>query len=171
MICFLRVPQQFRPRSMGAKPAVLVTRPAGQAAGLCAGLEARGYHPLSQPMLELVPLDSLQEQQQCIVDLNQYQHIIFVSGNAVDFALPWIPGSLQAFERIIIDDRQQEAAMTEPMIDADLIHGDIGELVSGKVCGRTDKMERTAFVFRSVALGDLAVAALAYQKAGSDEAC
>lgn len=93
MICFLRVPQKFWPRFMGAKPAVLVTRPAGQAAGLCASLEARGYHPLSQPMLELVPLDSLQEQQQCIVDLNQYQHIIFVSGNAVDFALPWIRAS------------------------------------------------------------------------------
>lgn len=103
------------------------------------------------------------------LDANWLKPGVFVS--STDFALPWIPGSLQIFERIIIDDRQQEAAMAEPMMDADLVHGDIGELVSGKVCGRTGKMERTAFVFRSVALGDLAVAALAYQKAGSDEDC
>jgi ornithine cyclodeaminase/alanine dehydrogenase-like protein (mu-crystallin family) len=49
-------------------------------------------------------------------------------------------------------------------LDADLINGDMTELVSGKVSGRSNEAERTAFVFRSVALGDLAVAALAYQK-------
>jgi len=102
------------------------------------------------------------------LDANWLKPGAFVS--STDFALPWIPESLQMFERIIIDDRQQEAAMAEPMIDASLVHGDIGELVSGKVRGRLDKMERTAFVFRSVALGDLAVAALAYQKACADEA-
>ena len=69
------------------------------------------------------------------------------------------------FDRIIIDDREQEAAMPRPMLDPALIDGDISELVSGKVNGRLDNLERTAFVFRSVALGDLAVAALAYEKA------
>ena len=101
------------------------------------------------------------------LDANWLKPGAFVS--STDFALPWIAESLQIFERIIIDDRQQEAAMAEPMIDAALVDGDIGDLVSGKVSGRVDKMERTAFVFRSVALGDLAVAALAYQKAGADE--
>ncbi|MDX2415971.1 MAG: ornithine cyclodeaminase family protein [Xanthomonadales bacterium] len=87
---------------------------------------------------------------------------VFVS--STDFALPWIPNSLRVFDRIIIDDRQQEAAMAKPMLDPVLISGDIAELVSGSVNGRSDKCERTAFVFRSVALGDLAVAALAYEK-------
>jgi ornithine cyclodeaminase/alanine dehydrogenase-like protein (mu-crystallin family) len=90
----------------------------------------------------------------------------FVS--STDFALPWLPKSLGVFDRIIIDDRKQEAAMAEPMLEAALVDGDVGELLSGKVLGRSDRMERTAFVFRSVALGDLAVAALAYNKAVTD---
>ena len=88
---------------------------------------------------------------------------VFLS--STDFALPWIPSSMHVFDRIIIDDRKQEAAMAEPMLDPALIDGDISELIIGKVNGRRDRMERTAFVFRSVALGDLAVAALAYKKA------
>ena len=56
--------------------------------------------------------------------------------------------------------------MHKPMLETDLIDGDISELVNGKVAGRSNPMERTAFVFRSVALGDLAVAALAHEKLG-----
>lgn len=91
---------------------------------------------------------------------------VFVS--STDLALPWLPESLAVFDRIIIDDRKQEAAMAEPMLEATLIDGDIGELLSGKVPGRSERQERTAFVFRSVALGDLAVAALAYNKVVTD---
>lgn len=87
---------------------------------------------------------------------------VFVS--STDFALPWMRSSMRVFDRIIIDDRKQEAAMSEPMVDPVLITGDMSELVNGSVNGRTNKLERTAFVFRSVALGDLAVAALAFEK-------
>jgi ornithine cyclodeaminase/alanine dehydrogenase-like protein (mu-crystallin family) len=87
----------------------------------------------------------------------------FVS--STDFALPWKPASMQVFDRIIIDDRVQEAAMAEPMLEPSLVDGDVSELVSGRVRGRCASLERTAFVFRSVALGDLALAALAYEKA------
>jgi len=87
---------------------------------------------------------------------------VFVS--STDLALPWIPESMRVFDRILIDDRKQEAAMAEPMLDTALVNGDMTELVSGKVSGRSNKAERTAFVFRSVALGDLAVAALAYRR-------
>jgi len=89
---------------------------------------------------------------------------VFVS--STDLALPWIPESMRVFDRVIIDDRNQEAAMAEPMLDPVLVDGDIAELVCGKVDGRSSHQERTAFVFRSVALGDLAVAALACAKAG-----
>lgn len=90
---------------------------------------------------------------------------VFVS--STDLAIPWKQESLSHFDRIIIDDRNQEAAMPEPMLPATLIDGDIAELVTGQVKGRSNKSERTAFVFRSVALGDLAVAALVYEKAGA----
>ena len=88
---------------------------------------------------------------------------VFVS--STDLALPWKRGSMAVFDRIIIDDRRQEAAMPEPMLDPILIHGDLAELVSGQVDGRSSETERTAFVFRSVAVGDLALSALAYERA------
>lgn len=88
----------------------------------------------------------------------------FVS--STDLALPWKRETMPIFDRIIIDDRNQERAMTEPMVDAALVDGDVAELISGEVKGRFDKGDRTAFVFRSVAVGDLAIAALAYKKAG-----
>lgn len=76
---------------MGNRPSVLVTRPAGQAAGLCAGLEALGFRAYSQPMLELLPSGPLSEaQKQTLVGLERYQHIIFISGNAVHFGMPLI---------------------------------------------------------------------------------
>jgi ornithine cyclodeaminase/alanine dehydrogenase len=87
---------------------------------------------------------------------------VFVS--STDFALPWLPSGMQVFDRIIIDDRQQEAAMAEPMLDSSLVDGDMSELITGEVNGRESRAERNAFVFRSVALGDLAVAALAFEK-------
>ena len=55
--------------------------------------------------------------------------------------------------------------MPNPLVRADLIHADLTELVSGKVVGRDTAEERTAFIFRGLPLGDLAVAALAYEKA------
>lgn len=76
---------------MVEKPAVLVTRPAGQAAGLCKGLEGLGFTAHSEPMLELVAIDQPgKRQQQYIADLDRYQHIIFISGNAVRFGMRWI---------------------------------------------------------------------------------
>ena len=68
---------------------VLVTRPAGQADGLIQSLKAAGFDPvLHQPMLELLPLTDIPApQRQCIVDLDLYQHIIFISANAVRFGL------------------------------------------------------------------------------------
>ena len=76
---------------MAPKPVVWVTRPAGQAQALCAGLQRLGFRTHAQPMLELVPLDALDpDQKQCIAHLDQYQHVIFISGNAVNFGMQWI---------------------------------------------------------------------------------
>lgn len=80
-----------------------------------------------------------------------------------DIAEPWVPDTMSAFERVIIDDLEQEAA-TEPMVDPSLVKGDLTGLVQGAVSGRDKEDELNAFVFRGLALGDLALAGLAYQR-------
>jgi len=82
-----------------------------------------------------------------------------------DLALPWVASSLTAFDRIVIDDLEQEKAMPQPMVRFDRVSGDLMDLVNGGLAGRTGPLERTAFVFRGLALGDLALAGLAYRRA------
>lgn len=82
-----------------------------------------------------------------------------------DLAASWLAESMPAFDRIIVDDLEQETSMPEPLVDPALVHGDLTGLVTGNVPGRCADNERTAFVFRGLALGDLAVAGLAYQRA------
>lgn len=87
----------------------------------------------------------------------------FVS--STDLAIPWVKDGMSAFDRVIIDEMAQESAMPNPMVDPELISGDLPGLVNDEVEGRGSDEERTAFVFRAVVLGDLALAGLAYQKA------
>jgi len=82
-----------------------------------------------------------------------------------DLAAPWLAESMSIFARIIIDDKEQEAQMPKPLVRPDLVSGDLTDLVNEKNAGRSDFFERTAFVFRGLALGDLAVSALAFQHA------
>ena len=82
-----------------------------------------------------------------------------------DLAAPWVPDGMAAFNRIVIDDLQQEAQMPKPLVDPALVAGDLTGLVNGDIIGRRSDDEKTAFVFRGLALGDLALAGLAYQRA------
>jgi ornithine cyclodeaminase/alanine dehydrogenase-like protein (mu-crystallin family) len=82
-----------------------------------------------------------------------------------DLAAPWVPDGMSAFNRIVIDDLEQEAQMPKPLVDPALVAGDLTGLVNGDIGGRRSDDERTAFVFRGLGLGDLALAALAYQRA------
>jgi len=84
-----------------------------------------------------------------------------------DLALPWLPETMSGFDRIIIDDLEQEAKMSKPMVQSDLVAGDLTGLVCGDVPGRQNERERTTFAFRGIAVGDLAVAGLAYSRAKS----
>lgn len=88
---------------------------------------------------------------------------VFVT--AVDLAVSWLKDSLPAFERIFIDDLEQEAQMPAPLVDPELVNGDLAGLVNGDIAGRCSDDEKVAFIFRGLALGDLAIAALAYQRA------
>lgn len=82
-----------------------------------------------------------------------------------DQGFPWLPETMRRFDRIIVDDLEQEKNMARPMIDPALVAGDLTGLVCGDFAGREGPGETSTFLFRGLAVGDLAVAALAYQRA------
>lgn len=82
-----------------------------------------------------------------------------------DAAAPWVAEGMSAFDRIVIDDTAQESAMARPMVPPEIVTGDLMGLVNGSTPGRSADSERTAFVFHGLALGDLALAGLAYRRA------
>ena len=82
---------------------------------------------------------------------------------------PWRADTFTAFDRIVIDDLEQDRDLGKPLVDPKLVSGDFTGLITGDVPDRKNEKERTAFIFRGLALGDLALAYLAYeaaQKAG-----
>jgi ornithine cyclodeaminase/alanine dehydrogenase-like protein (mu-crystallin family) len=83
----------------------------------------------------------------------------------VDLAEPWKQETFTAFERLVIDDLQQEASAHAKLAPTELVSGDLGQLVRGEIKGRTSPAQRTAFVFRGFGIGDLALAGLAYVRA------
>jgi ornithine cyclodeaminase/alanine dehydrogenase len=81
-----------------------------------------------------------------------------------DLGAPWHKESFSAFDQVAIDDLEQEAAMPSKLADPRHVTGDLSGLVLGKFKGRGLADDRTAFIFRGHALGDLALAALAFRK-------
>lgn len=67
---------------------VLVTRPEAQAAPLCAALEALGAVAVRLPVLQIEAIANNQALQQVAENLAQIQKLIFISTNAVEYALP-----------------------------------------------------------------------------------
>jgi ornithine cyclodeaminase/alanine dehydrogenase len=81
-----------------------------------------------------------------------------------DLGAPWIKKSFAAFDTLVIDDLEQENALPNKLAPSELVTGDLSGLVLGQVPGRKKAEDRTAFVFRGHALGDLALAGLALRK-------
>lgn len=76
---------------MATNAPVLVTRPAGQADSLVGRIEEAGFTPHLQPLLELAALPELPgAERQKVLDLDLYQHVIFISANAVRFGMACI---------------------------------------------------------------------------------
>lgn len=97
------------------------------------------------------------------IDPNWLKTGVFLS--STDCAKPFRQSDMSIFDCVIIDDMKQEAAMMNPMLPKNLISGDLFSLLSGRTEGRKSERERCAFVFRSVAIGDLALSTLAYETA------
>jgi uroporphyrinogen III methyltransferase/synthase len=63
--------------------AVLVTRPATQAGGVCAALEAAGLEAVCLPLTRIVPLADSRPLDSALANLGDYDWIVFTSANAV----------------------------------------------------------------------------------------
>ena len=83
----------------------------------------------------------------------------------VDVGRSWLAEPLKRVDRLVIDDRAQEAHAAQRMVDERLISADLQELVTGSAPGRTRVEERTVFVFRGHALADLAAAVQVFERA------
>ena len=77
-----------------------------------------------------------------------------------DLARPWLPDTLGAFDKIVIDDLAQEATMARPMVPPERVAGDVGGLVNAELAAPAGEGARTAFVFRGMAAADVALAGL-----------
>lgn len=80
-----------------------------------------------------------------------------------DLGVPWHRDSFASLDRVVIDDLEQEKALSMKLCDPAHVHGDLAGLVMGKVTAPKSDTARTAFLFRGHALGDLAVSALALE--------
>jgi len=73
---------------------VLVTRPVAQQKSLCDVLTQAGFHAIGLPMLEIVPVADNAAAAQAIKNralaLDSYQHVIFISANAVECGMAWL---------------------------------------------------------------------------------
>ena len=81
-----------------------------------------------------------------------------------DLGTPWDKEQFSAFNQIAIDDLNQEDSLPNKLASPEYVTGDLSGLVLGKFNGRNSNNDRTAFIFRGHALGDLALSALAFEK-------
>lgn len=75
---------------------ILVTRPEAQNKPLLNALQQQGFETDSLPVLSILPYSEAEHADQCerivrqVKSLEQYQHVVFVSTNAVQTAFKWI---------------------------------------------------------------------------------
>ena len=72
---------------------------------------------------------------------------------------------MDKFGIVIIDDLIQETTSAQKTNDPKLVHTDLTGLVTGGSQVTFDPLVRSAFIFRGLAIGDYAVASLAYAQA------
>lgn len=70
---------------------VLVTRPAGQSAGLCRLVEAAGGRPIPFPTIRITPPLDLEAARQALAHPADLDLLVFISRNAVEWSLPLFP--------------------------------------------------------------------------------
>ncbi|MCP5075048.1 MAG: ornithine cyclodeaminase family protein [Rhodobacteraceae bacterium] len=130
------------------------------------GLQARGFEQ-AQEALEgadiVVSSITLDYSVQPFLDASWLKPGAFAA--ITDLAIPWEDAGMSAFGAVFVDDREQEAAMDKPMVAPELISGDLESVVLGETPAAFNADAASAFVFRGLALGDLAVAGMAFNRA------
>lgn len=71
-----------------AGKAIVITRPVDQAKLLSAKIVAAGGQPIYFPLIEIVGINDLTAFQQTITPIHQFDWVIFISSNAVQFGMP-----------------------------------------------------------------------------------
>jgi alanine dehydrogenase len=86
---------------------------------------------------------------------------------ALDVARSFCPDGLRRLDLVATDDHEQQAQqpLSAALGPLGTFDADLAALAAGVRRGRTDPAQRTMFLFRGFALGDLAVAALAFRSA------
>lgn len=122
---------------------VLVTRPLGQGAGLCARIEKLGGEAIEFPALTIEAL-------QAATPLGNYQSLIFVSVNAVKHGLPLIQTLLQATPapRIAAVGKVTAAALVEAGVNVDVFPdaGSGSEALLASVAATFNSVQRVLIV-------------------------
>lgn len=80
---------------------ILVTRPKHQAETLCHLIEQKGWNAIRFPTLDIVSVNNSSIQEQ-LKTMDQWQWLIFISANAVNFAIKANDGKIDCFKRISI---------------------------------------------------------------------
>lgn len=76
---------------------VLVTRPAHQAENLARLIAESGGVPVALPALEIIEPDDPESVKRVLADLSAFNWLVFISVNAVDFALKANDGKIEQF--------------------------------------------------------------------------
>lgn len=96
---------------------VLLVRPVNRQANLLQAIEHLGGHCVSYPVMAIAPLtaardsDCMRQCQQCFQQLQRFQHVIFISCNAVHFGLQWIKQCWPLWPSVTKRDHPQVNAM------------------------------------------------------------
>lgn len=74
---------------------LIVTRPADQAEGLIAGLQALGHEVVPMPLMTILPIadadtDLAHSARRCFLDLDYYHSVITISANSSRLGLEWM---------------------------------------------------------------------------------
>ncbi|WAK01819.1 uroporphyrinogen-III synthase [Methylobacter sp. YRD-M1] len=79
---------------------VLVTRPAHQAENLSRLIQARGGEAVRFPVLDIVARGNIDEVQDALKNLDNFQWVVFISPNAVNFALKANNGKIDRLKAV-----------------------------------------------------------------------
>ncbi len=81
---------------------ILVTRPQQQSTALLKLITQQGGQAISLPTIEICPIHNPARSNSCLQNLKAYQWLIFISANAVNFAVATNNGKIPVFEGVKI---------------------------------------------------------------------